>query len=189
MDAKLLADLITVSRAAAALVLAAIGLLRGPDALSWMAGLMIANWTGDVLDGAIARRSHRPRRTWIGDHDLGVDMLVSVGLLAGLAFAGLVDVRLASVYLLIWAVVFWRAGVPRSLGMLFQAPIFGYFILVALVEAPLAGRWLVAWIAAAVVVTWPKFPREVIPGFLAGMRSVFHQPRTKGGSSHQSPHL
>jgi phosphatidylglycerophosphate synthase len=187
MDAKQLADLITLSRAATALVVAALGLFGESSALPWIAALIIANWTGDILDGALARRSRHPRRTWIGDHDLAVDMLVSIGLLACLAFAGLADVRLASAYLIAWAVVFRRSGVPRALGMLFQAPIYGYFILVALVQEPTAGRWLVAWIAAAVVLTWPKFPRKVVPGFLAGMRSTLQRTGRKGGSGHRPP--
>jgi len=61
------------------------------------------------------------------------------------------------------------------MGMLFQAPIYGWFIYIALTYAPEAGWWLVAWILAAVVITWPRFPREVVPGFLKGMRDSLSQ--------------
>jgi hypothetical protein len=37
------------------------------------------------------------------------------------------------------------------------------------------GLMLSAWVIAAVVVTWPRFPQEVIPGFLGGMRDFFGQ--------------
>jgi hypothetical protein len=32
---------------------------------------------------------------------------------------------------------------------------------------------LSAWVVVAVIVTWPRFPQEVIPGFLHGMRDFF----------------
>lgn len=170
--AKQFADLITVMRIAIALILPWLGLAQGAAGLPVAVWLMIADWTGDFLDGAMARRSRVAYHTWVGDHDLEVDMAVAAGLLAYLVFAGLVDVRLAGIYLVICALTFWRWGVPKALGMLAQAPIYGWFIWVALRESPAAGPWLVVWIVAAVVLTWPRFPHEVVPGFLAGMRRV-----------------
>ncbi len=176
--AKPFADLITLARAALAFFLAWLGLAQGAAGLPLAVWTMIADWTGDCLDGAIARRSRAYRHTWIGDHDLEVDVLVSVGLLAYLVLARFVDVRAAGFYLLVWIVIFWHWGILRSPGMLFQAPIYGWFIGVAIREAPEAGWWIVVWIAAAIVITWPKFPREVIPGFLSGMRHAWerHHP-------------
>ena len=171
--AKQFADLITVVRIALAFILPWLGLAHGAAGLPTAVWLMIADWTGDCLDGPIARRSRVNYHTWVGDHDLEVDMAVATGLLAYLVFAGLVDVRLAGIYLLICALTFWRWGVPKALGMLVQAPIYGWFIWVALRDAPASGRWIVGWILAAIVVTWPKFPREIVPGFLAGMQRVW----------------
>ena len=170
---KQFADLITVMRFAVAFILPWLGLAQRAAGLPLAVWLMIADWTGDCLDGLIARRSRVYYRTWVGDHDLEVDMAVSGGLLVYLVLAGLVDVRLAGVYLLICALIFWRWGVPRALGMLVQAPIYGWFIWVVLRDIPATGLWIVAWILAAIVVTWPKFPREVVPGFLAGMQQVW----------------
>jgi hypothetical protein len=178
--AKQFADLITVMRFAAAFILPWLGLTQGADGLPLAVWLMIADWTGDCLDGPLARRSRVYHHTWVGDHDLEVDMAVSGGLLVYLVLAGQVDARLAAVYLLIWGLIFWRWGVPKALGMLVQAPIYGGFIWVALRDASATGLWIVAWILAAIVVTWPKFPREVAPGFVAGMRQVWkhrHGPR------------
>ncbi|HLE29800.1 MAG TPA: hypothetical protein VI793_16870 [Anaerolineales bacterium] len=173
LSAKRLADLITEVRLLLGGMLAWLGLAQGAAGLPLAVWLMIADWTGDCLDGAVARRSRVHDHTWVGDHDLEADMLVSGGLLAYLVFARFLDLHLAGAYLLIWALVFWYWGLLRSLGMLFQAPIYAWFIWVAVRDAPGAGWWIVIWIAAAIVITWPKFPKEVIPGFLAGMQRVW----------------
>ena len=57
--------------------------------------------------------------------------------------------------------------------MLFQAPIYAWFVWVAIREVPIVGMWLPVWIVVAVIVTWPKFPEIVVPGFLAGVRAVW----------------
>ena len=174
---KQLADLITFGRAMLAGLLLWLGLTQRAEALPLVCWLMIADWMGDFLDGPIARRGRTASHSWIGDHDLEVDIAVSFGLLLYLLAAGYVDLRIAAVYLLIWALVFWRWGVPRSLGMLIQAPIYGWFLWVAVREVPQAGGWVVAWILGMIVITWPRFPREVVPVFLSGMREAFEKYR------------
>jgi len=178
--AKQVADLITTARVLIGFVMAWLGLTQGPAGMPLVVWLLIADWTGDSVDGSIARRSRVQYRTWIGDHDLHVDIVVSVGLLIYLLASGFVSVWLALVYMIIWALVFLRLGVPRSLGMLFQAPIYAWFIWIALHAMPGIGVWMMVWIAAVMIVTWPRFPREVIPGFLSGMRAVqvlYRRPR------------
>jgi hypothetical protein len=178
--AKQIADLITLARGLIAVALAWLGLARPAGSLPLAVCLMIADWTGDYLDGQVARRGPAGVHTWIGDHDLQIDMLVSLGLLVYLLGAGLLSPWLAGFYLLPWLAVFWRVGVPRALGMLFQAPIYAWFIGTALVQSPGVGVWLLVWIAAAVVLTWPQFPKEIVPGFLAGMRRLWHNvPRPR----------
>jgi cardiolipin synthase len=173
---KQVADAITYSRLALALVLVGLGLAEGRGGLGLVACLMIADWTADCLDGAFARRSRVRAHTWIGDHDLAVDMAVSVGLLVYLLLAGLVDIRLACAYLVVWALLFRWWGMPPALGMLFQAPIYGWLIVSALILTPPAGGALVTWILAAIVSTWPRFPRQVVPGFLQGLQRLTHRP-------------
>jgi hypothetical protein len=133
---------------------------------------MIFDWMGDSIDGPIARRSRVFYHTWIGDHDLQVDITVSAGLLVYLLVSGFLQWQWAVIYLLIWAVVFWRWGYYRSLGMLIQAPVYGWFIYVAVREPPHAGWYIVVWIVAALIITWPKFPMEVIPGWFRGIHAI-----------------
>jgi len=173
--AKQVADLITIARGLLLVVFPWLGITQGRASLPWAAVLLAADWTGDVLDGALAKRSGIQKQTWVGAHDLEIDMAVSLGLLIYLIITGTLNLPVALIYLLLWGAFFLRAGLPRSLGMLFQAPIYGWFLYVALRDATSMGLLLSAWVIAAVVVTWPRFPQEVIPGFLGGMRDFFGQ--------------
>jgi len=76
--AKQVADLITLTRALLLFVFAWLGLTTGAQALPLAALLLIYSWTSDLLDGSIARRSRVYYHSWLGDHDLEVDMAVSV---------------------------------------------------------------------------------------------------------------
>jgi len=169
--AKQVADLITMSRALIAIGLMWLGVTYGEAGLTLAAWLMIADWSGDMVDGRIARRSRIQYHTWIGDHDLEVDMCVSVGLLIFMLQVGYVVWWLAGIYILLWMVYFWQqGGIPHSPGMLFQAPIYGWFIWVALRDAPYAGWTIIAFLAIVIAVTWPYFPKVMVPGFLKGLR-------------------
>src|SRR4030043_2026643 len=112
--AKQVADLITLSRGLLAFVLAAMGTFGGRDALPMVAWIMLADWCGDLMDGPIARRSRVYYHTWIGDHDMQIDMTVSAGLLIYLLGAGYVSWWLGALYLLVWALFFLRIGVTPA---------------------------------------------------------------------------
>ena len=175
--AKQVADFITLTRALLIICFIFLGLSSGADGLPWAAILLTYSWTSDVLDGPIARRSSRYYHTWLGDHDLEVDISVSVGVFIYLLLSGYLSLLVGATYLFIWLFVFLIVGFYRSLGMLFQAPIYGYLIGMALLHKPPYGLFMIAWILAALLVTWPKFIREVVPGFLNGFRSLTKRKR------------
>jgi hypothetical protein len=170
--AKQVADLITFSRAMMALVLAWLGIVYGVLAFPLAVCIMFADWLGDMFDGTIARRSRIHYHTWIGDHDLEVDMFVSLGLLVYLMGSGLVSWWIGGLYLAFWGLVFWKMGILSSPGMLFQAPIYAWFIWTALKQTPGMGILIILLILTAIILTWPRFPKIVIPGFLGGMRTA-----------------
>jgi cardiolipin synthase len=172
---KVLADVLTATRSVLALVLVTLAWPNGAEMLPVAALVLLACWCTDLFDGALARRSGRVGSSWIGDHDLEVDVLVSLGLLTYLVGSGFVAWLYALAYLLLWAVIFQRWKWRREPAMLFQAPIYLWFLVVTVKEAPATAAWLVGWILLVVVVTWPRFPHEVVPGFLAGMRKVLRQ--------------
>lgn len=174
--AKQVADLITWARALLALWIPWLGVNQGAKSLPLVVILMIANWTADSIDGPLARRSRIQYRTWIGEHDLQVDMLISVGLLGYMVAASIILWQIGAIYLLLWLFVFWRVGIPHVLGMLFQAPTYGWFILFAIREIPQIGLWLIVWVLVAMIVTWPKFPKVIVPTVIRDVKALF----TKG---------
>ena len=170
LNSKHIADFVTLFRGFLGLVLVWLGLTEGAGGLQKAVFIMIANWTGDTIDGKIARRSNKYNQTWIGDHDLEIDMAVSCGLLVYLITSGFINIWIACLYVLLWTYVFWRWKNKRILGMISQAPIYVYFILIALIKLPNVGVWILVWLVTAVIITWPQVPNEVIPGFLDGVR-------------------
>ncbi len=182
-DPKHVADFVTFIRSLLAIVFIWLGWSHGAQALGLAVYLMLADWIGDVLDGFLARRSRIHSHTWIGDHDLEVDIIVSAGLLGYMILAGYVDWQIGIGYLFLWILIFWHWGYIRSLGMLVQAPIYFWFIYIAICEPPNRGWWLIAWIAIIVVITWPRFPQQVIPNFLESLRGIKKEPTSKPNGS------
>lgn len=179
--AKQVADLITFARLGIGIFLVYLGITQGQSALPLVIWLMLADWFGDFLDGNLARRSRVQYKSWIGEHDLQVDMSVATGLLLYFVAARIMPAWRGWIYLILWGILFLWLGIPSSLGMLYQAPIYGYLIWIALTWLPALGWWLVAYLAAIVLITWPKFPKQVVPGFLYGLREV-HWTRMKNSS-------
>jgi hypothetical protein len=177
LDAKLIADLITIARGFLGVMMVWLGLTQGRDALPGVVLLMLLDWTGDFVDGGIARRSHRPRHTWIGDSDLYIDLLVSVGLGIYLVAAGFVGFPFSLFYIFFWILLLWRFGLDRNLLMLIQAPIYLWLILTALRLIPETGLWLVLWVLAATFLNWRRFSRQIVPQFVGGMLSLWRKPR------------
>jgi phosphatidylglycerophosphate synthase len=165
---KRLADLLTASRVLFALIFTWLGLAGARESLPLAGFLLLASWITDLLDGPLARQSEA-NPTWIGDHDLEVDLVVSLGVLVYLVGVGYVEFAYAAVYVLLWVVIFWRWGWRRDPVMLSQAAIYLWFILVSVRHSPKVGWWLVAYPLVAVAVTWPRFPREIVPNFIRGM--------------------
>lgn len=174
--AKQIADIITAARGLVALVLIWLGSSQGADGLPIAVWLMLADWTGDAIDGPISRRSSIRYHTWIGDHDLEIDMSVSIGLLFYLLQAGYFSIWIVVGYLLLWGVYFWRqGGIPHAPGMLFQTPVYTWFAYLALRDAPQIGWLILVFIASVIVLTWPRFPKVIIPNFLNEIRGQHHQ--------------
>jgi phosphatidylglycerophosphate synthase len=179
LAAKRVADVLTLARAFIAVILAWLGCFTNEESLTAAVWLLIASWTTDLLDGRFARMSAVRYRTWIGDHDLQVDMAVSGGVLVYLIGSGFVEIWFVAFYLFISGLIFLRWGFLRPLGMLFQAPIYGGFIWKAVLKYPGVGLWMVLWVVAAVAITWPQLPKQVIPEFLAGMKRMFERGSRK----------
>lgn len=189
MSMKIIADMITFSRLLLSICLIWFGIEFGVLALPWVVWIMILSWTGDSLDGTLSRHSRAKVQTWVGAHDLQFDMTIAGALLFYLAFTGFVPLPGAIFYLLIWGVVFWRFGLNSTLGILFQAPVYGWFIVIAIHNAPSSGLWILVWLVVAIVLTWPRFPDQVIPEFVDGVVEMWQRLPShlrKGNAADQS---
>ena len=181
---KHLADGLTVTRFLLALSLIWLTFSQGAAGFPLAVALLLAAWVTDVLDGPLARSSAVKDQTWIGAHDLHVDMVVGTATLIYLQGAGFVDGRVAVAYLLIWAIIFWRLGsLPKPFGALFQGPVYAWFTWTALREAPDVGLWLVLYVVVTVGPTWKRFVHKLLPEFFFGIREGLH---TRSRTEHQT---
>jgi phosphatidylglycerophosphate synthase len=162
---KKMADVLTASRFILACIIAFIAWTRPPDAaLGTVVLLILLAWTTDVLDGPLARRAAEPQRSWLGAHDLEVDLSVTLAMVISLALWGgahtalLVGIVLAGA--LGWAAL--RSVAPVNLGM---GLIDGLFILMAWRMDPTLGWMMIAWIGAAAVLDRAR-ARVQVTGFL-----------------------
>jgi hypothetical protein len=169
---KQLADIITFSRVLLIPLILWLGLTRGQEAIPIVVVLMIYNWTADSLDGPLARRNPTPNQSWIGQRDLEIDMLISASVLGYLVSAALLPWPIAAFYILVWLLYISRKSLSQFAGIVFQVPIYGWLILVALKESPQVGLWLLAWVILAIVLTWPKLPKVILPDLISDLRGV-----------------
>jgi phosphatidylglycerophosphate synthase len=171
LNVKTIADTLTAGRFLLALLIFWLGLRIGQPALPTITLVLVLGWVSDVLDGALARRALNQRRTWLGDNDLSVDVCVALGLLGYLTLSGYVSPTIAASYILITGALIWRFR-SRSLAMAAQAPVYAILLYLALRDAQLYGALAVGYILLVTVVTWPRFPKTVVPEFLQGMREL-----------------
>ena len=153
-----------------------LGYSDGKSGLSVAAWLLLVNWTTDVLDGMIARLDSSSEPGWFGEHDLHIDILASFGLLLYMTFSSYIPWGAAAIFMLAWLGIVYHWGFQRPFGMLIQAPIYLLFVMISLRDASQHGVMLVLWIIAVIILTWPRFPHQVIPEFLESIRNVF-KPR------------
>lgn len=152
-----------------------LGLARGPDSLPIVIIIVIYNWTADSIDGPLARKSLSFRESWIGQRDLYVDMLFTTGLLLYLTIVGFVSLPVTVIYLFSWLIFFWLRGIVHTLGVIYQAPIYIWFVILSFREAPQFAWWLIAWVVLAIAITWPKLTKIIVPTFLLGFRNLFRK--------------
>lgn len=171
LDVKTIADTLTAGRFFIALIIFWLGLRMGQSALPSVTLALVLGWASDVLDGALARRDPNQRHTWLGDNDLSVDVCVALGLLCYLTFSDYVSPAIAVSYILMTGALIWRFR-SRALAMAAQAPVYAILLYLALRDAPAYGALAVGWIVLVVIITWPRFPKTVVPEFLKGMREL-----------------
>mgnify|MGYP000666252141 CR=1 FL=1 len=168
---KTAADLLTGVRFLLGPYLVWLGLCGGSEAVTVAALTLLIAWITDVLDGPLARRDARGIHTWIGDRDLEADVTVALGVWLYLGLDRFLSIWLVVAYVLVAAAALWHFG-SRHLAWGVQALPYGLMLWTVWRVAPPYGLLLMAWIGLVVVTTWPRFPRQKLPEFLAGMHDL-----------------
>ncbi len=177
---KRLADLLTGSRLCLSLTIAVLGIRTGIQAVETVIPLLLVAWTTDILDGPLARSSGCTQQTWIGTHDLSVDICLGTSLLICIAAIDWWHWATAAVYLLLGcAVLLSHDQVPKCLGALFQGPVYVSFAVRAIAQS-VCGAWLLpAYAVTATAVTWRRFSKQIMPEFFGGVRREARRLRAR----------
>jgi phosphatidylglycerophosphate synthase len=168
---KTLADILTASRFGLAWVLLWLGISRGAVGLPSAVVILIIAWTTDGFDGPLARKDPSRRHTWIGDHDLEIDMSVSLGVLTFLVLGGYLPAWIAVSYVIVCLIMLWRVR-SQEMAWVVQAPPYAAMLFIALRYAPIYGLAIVAYLLVVIITTWPRFPQVTVPQFLSGLRNL-----------------
>jgi len=164
LNAKAIADVLTAARLTLAFFIIICALFAEQSLLSLVVALTLIAWTTDVLDGNMARRDPSGRRTWIGDNDFAVDMiLIYSGLLYFIA-AGFLPFWPFFFYGIIAAAaaIIWT---KKSVMMAFAAPMAAVPIIFSFLNSPLWGWVFIGWIITALALNWSRFS-DVVGDFI-----------------------
>ena len=172
MGLWILANLLTLFRAMMALALMWVGIMGKPVDLA--VRLLILGWLSDLLDGPLARRSHRPA-SWLGQHDGWFDLSLSVGVTLYLIFSGRVLALWGWGFLGVMLAV-WVLHSPELAWPLYATPCLMLY-LQALQEAPGAAHVLLAYVGFTFVLRWKRLFRQYLPAFFRAVRGLWHSAK------------
>ncbi len=164
----LLADLLTLSRVAAAGLLLWLGPAHGADALPVAVGITVLAWTTDQLDGWAARRSATP--TKLGPYDFPIDAAFYLGILGYLVTADYLPVVIAVVFLAV-AMVAWFSTRRKAVGILCLRLIDLFAAGVIFSEQPLLGFLVLGWLLILAVLYRQRLS-ERVPRWFSDIRSL-----------------
>lgn len=118
--------------------------------------LLVAGWTSDMVDGRLSRTLSPEHHSWLGKHDVYIDLFVSLVALFYLGVTGLLPVWATLGYLLGWGALFLWKGIPPLFAQVFQNPVYAYFLYHTLQQAPQVLPWLLLWALAALLLFWRR---------------------------------
>ena len=169
---KRVPDILTASRGLIALAIASLGFV-GESALSAVLVLTMVGWTTDIFDGRLARRLNK-ESTWVGEHEFTFDMVMTFAGLCYLVMAGLFPLLIAAVYIATAAVFILVSRGSKMVTMSFAFPVVALPLIIARTKAPVALRWFVVWIVAALLLDWRRF-KGVVSEFIANAKKLVNR--------------
>jgi phosphatidylglycerophosphate synthase len=148
---RILADALTASRLVIAAGIVGIGIPWGRGALNLVQIATLLGWTADTVDGHLARRAPKGRRTWISNHDRTVDAFMVLAGFLYMTAIGFVSWWFCLLYLTVSAGLIYRFR-SITLATLLEAPLVIQMPVVALREVPSLGlAWLVWGLLALIL--------------------------------------
>ncbi|HHW57056.1 MAG TPA: hypothetical protein GXX15_05185 [Clostridia bacterium] len=168
---KIAANILTVGRAVIGVVIGLLGIFQGRRALKTAVLLLITAWFSDVADGFLARSSKVTVKDWIGEHDLYADMTVSAGVLYYLTFSQYIPLYAGwGIFIVSAVLLYYFPSTTLAEGL--QAIPYALMIYTSFSHIPLYGFLILAFLLFLIIITWPRFPKEKVPDFLNGMKTL-----------------
>jgi len=164
-----IADLLTLSRVVAAVVLFWLGLTEGASVLPAAVLVTVLGWTTDQFDGWFARRSPTPTR--LKDHDFCVDLIFYVGILAYLLLARFLPAWLVVGFLTLGGAA-WLLTRKKAVIVLCLRIIDGVCGVIIFMNAPVIGFMLVGWLVVLAVV-YRRRLAERVPKWYGDLRGLW----------------
>jgi phosphatidylglycerophosphate synthase len=165
-----LADVLTLSRIAAAGILIWLGIAVGAPGLPVAALVTVLGWTTDQLDGWVARHSAAP--TYLKDYDFQVDVIFYIGILAYLATAHFLPSWLVLGFAAV-GIVAWLLTRRKAVGIIFLRIIDGAYGVIILVNAPAIGLAMLVWLAVLAAI-YRRRLAERVPRWFRDLQNVRH---------------
>jgi phosphatidylglycerophosphate synthase len=164
--ARMLADLLTVSRLLGGMALAVMPWERTASSLGRLVKYNLLLWSTDSVDGTIARRSNTPP-SWIGERDIVVDSALTLGTGIALARSGFLPGKLVVVWLGLCVALYAIRPVSTTI-LVFMFPLQITLPIIAIAHGCPEARLYLIWVAALAVMSWKRL-KFVIESFINGL--------------------
>lgn len=173
---KRVADILTATRLVLAVAIIFVAVFAGQKRTGLMDTvllLVLVGWTSDMFDGRLARKDTTDTKTFIGEADLAVDLILDVAALFFFAAAGFVPwiwvagyLALAAVLILIWTNV--------TLTSILELPVLALHPVLAFIFTRYMGWFFLGWMGMAMIVNWHRM-WDWIHLYFAGMKSALRR--------------
>lgn len=164
--ARILADLLTLSRLVGGVALAFVPWETVADALQKLVVCSLVLWTTDAVDGRMARRSGLPA-SWLGEREIVVDAALALGVAAALVRSGYVSGGFLTVWLALCLTLYIIRPVDTIL-LIFMVPLHLALPVLAFVHRLPEFKLFLLWVAAMALANRTRL-KWVIEVFITGL--------------------
>lgn len=167
---KQIADTLTYLRLIIALLIVLVGIAQGRNGLSTALLLLLAGWASDTLDGQLARKDTLSRKTWIGEHDIIVDVLLGLSMMIYFSLSGFTPLWL-TMFCILYLITVTLVLRGWTLYAIFIGLSYGTILLVSYLYATSLFYIFALYILIMLLTTWTHC-WENIRAFFAGFKDI-----------------